>query len=116
MSNLAKKWTAVSFSINKQETLEIGIEHTDNYGPAFLLFGHHGLNSERSFSGIFFGTSSLGVSYNPLISSSNIEITEGRKTENKKLKIKNNSSSQFSIKILSLSKLNSDILTFNIYV
>ena len=79
--------------MNSRQTLEIGIEYEEDY-IAFFLFGHHNLYSNRSFSGIFFGNSLWhGVSYNPLIPNDSIEITEGKDTPNKKLKIKNNNDS-----------------------
>ena len=115
LNNLKYRYTNTWLEMNSRQTLEIGIEYEEDY-IAFFLFGHHNLYSNRSFSGIFFGNSLWhGVSYNPLIPNDSIEITEGKDTPNKKLKIKNNNDSQFMVHILALTKADTKSLKINKY-
>lgn len=111
MDNLSNYWVAVNLSVNKYETLKLKIDSSDSY-TSYLLYASHN-ESHRSFAGFVYGISSesgYGIKYDALISNNSVEILEGTR-ETRALTIKNNSSSQFRISLIKLTKNNATIST-----
>ena len=99
------------FEVYQKQTAEISIINSNGGYSAYFIFASHNQSSDRSFAGIIFGSSDswgYGIGYNQLISNTNIQITQGNTTK-KELVIKNNSSSQYMINFLKLSKDNSEL-------